>query len=69
MPTIAEQWVMEGMEKGQALLLKRLLKRRFGTLPPAIETKLDQADQAQLEVWGEQLLDAKTLEEVFRKPD
>jgi predicted transposase/invertase (TIGR01784 family) len=73
MPTIAEQWVMEGMEKGrpqgQASLLKRQLKRRFGTLPPAVETKLDQADQAQLEVWGEQLLDAKTLEEVFSKPD
>jgi hypothetical protein len=65
MPTVAEQWVMEG----QALLLKRQLKRRFGTLPPADETQLDRADRAQLEVWGDQFVDARTLEDVFRKPD
>ena len=68
MMTIAEQWVQEGRQEGrqegEALLLRRLLIRRFGALPDWVETKLAQAKPVQLEVWGERVLDAPTLEAV-----
>jgi hypothetical protein len=73
---IAEQWVQEGMEKGiskgipvgEALLLRRLLTRQFGPVPGWVEAKLVGAEPAQLEVWGERVLDAPSLEVVFAQP-
>jgi hypothetical protein len=80
MTTIAEQWVQEGIEKGiekgivkgipvgEALLLRRQLTRRFGPVPGWVEAKLAGAEPAQLEVWGERVLDAPSLEGVFAQP-
>ena len=77
MTTIAEQWVQEGIEKGipmgiekgilvgESLLLRRLLTRRFGPVPIWVEAKLAGAEPAQLELWGERVLDASSLEGVF----
>ena len=73
MMTIAEQWEQQGIEKGiekgipagEVLLLRRLLIRRFGPIPGWVETKLAGAEPAQLEVWGERVLDAPLLEAVF----
>ncbi|MFC3852871.1 Rpn family recombination-promoting nuclease/putative transposase [Salinispirillum marinum] len=64
-------WKMEGIQEGrlegEAILLKKLLTHRFGTLPAAIEQRLTQASSAELESWAENILDAKTLEEVFTR--
>ncbi len=73
MMTIAEQWERQGLEKGiekgipvgEVLLLKRQLTRRFGPIPQWVEAKLAEAEPAQLEVWGERVLDAPLLEAVF----
>ena len=69
MMTIADEWVQEGIEKGipmgETLLLRRLLTRRFGPVPGWVEAKLAGAEPAQLELWGERLLDAPSLEAVF----
>jgi predicted transposase YdaD len=69
MMTIAEQWEQQGIEKGipvgEVLLLKRQLTRRFGPIPQWVEAKLAEAEPAQLEVWGERVLDAPLLEAVF----
>lgn len=46
-------------------LLRKLLVRRFGTLPVWVEAKLAAAELAQLEAWGERVLEAATLEAVF----
>ena len=43
----------------------RLLIRRFGALPGWAEAKLAEAEPARLEAWGERVLDAVTLEEIF----
>jgi len=43
----------------------RLLIRRFGVLPAWAKTKLAGAEPARLEVWGERVLEAVTLEAVF----
>jgi predicted transposase/invertase (TIGR01784 family) len=59
--TIAQQWEAEGFSK----LLQRQLQKRFGNLPSICIQRLENADAETLLKWGEELLDAKTLEEVF----
>ena len=47
-------------------VLQRQLIRRFGDLPEWVVSRLAQADLEELEVWAERVLDAGTLEDVFR---
>lgn len=54
-----------GIEQGERSVLIRLLTRRFGSLDEPTTTRLQQASAADLERWTENILDAKTLEEVF----
>ncbi len=61
-----QQGLQEGRQQGESRLLRRLLQRRFGAnLPDWVDERLDHADTDQLETWGEELLDAPTLEAVF----
>ena len=62
-----QQGMQQGMRQGEEVLLRRLLTRRFGALPESIEARLSQADIRQLEIWGDRVLDAKSLEEVFQE--
>ena len=55
----------EGLQQGESLLLRRLLTRRFGPLPEWAERRLTDAEPAQLERWGERVLEAATLEAVL----
>jgi hypothetical protein len=70
MPTIAEKWieqgVQQGVKKGEAAVLRRLLTRRFGPLPEWTEERLTQAEIPQLDTWADRVLDADSLEAVFR---
>lgn len=61
-----EKGLEEGMERGEAKLLLRLLSRRFGTLPEAIVARIEQAHAEQLEHWGDRVLEATSLDDVFR---
>lgn len=61
-----DQGIQKGIAKGEALLLQRLLTRRFGALPNDIVGKIAAATSAELELWGDRVLDAASLEEVFR---
>lgn len=60
-----EQGLEQGIPRGEAKLLRRLLTRRFGRLPDWVETRLDGASEAELERWGERVLDGASLEAVF----
>ena len=60
-----EQGREVGLAEGQRRLLTRLLTRRFGALPEEVLQKLSLASEAELTVWGEQLLLAGSLAEVF----
>lgn len=55
----------EGLLEGEARLLTKQIKFRFGELPDWVIDKLAEADTTQLEQWGEQLLQVGTLEQVF----
>lgn len=55
-----------GLAKGQLTLLKNLLTRKFGKLSKFALEKLDTATPDQLEVWAEQIFDARSVEELLR---
>ena len=67
---IFEEGKQEGRQEGRqeeaAVLLSRLLERRFGPLPAWARQQLVAADLASLEIWGLRLLEATSLEEVLR---
>lgn len=56
----------QGMARGARSVLERLLRRRFGLLPPRIARRLQQASAGDLETWTDNVLDASSLDEVFR---
>jgi hypothetical protein len=59
------QGMQQGVQQGEGGLLRRLLARRFGALPDDVVLRLSEASLEQLEAWGDQVLDAKSLDEVF----
>jgi len=61
-----QRGIEQGIEKGEALLLQRLLIRRFGPLPNERVAQISAATTAQLEHWSDRVLDAASLEDVFR---
>ncbi len=67
--SLREMWLEEGqktgIQKGGSLVLRKLLSRRFGSVPAWTEERLNHAKQNDLEIWSERILDAKTLEEIF----
>ena len=65
MAGFAQHFRQEGLQEGERTVLERLLQRRFGTLSPEITEKLSVASSVDLENWAENVLDAKTLDEVF----
>lgn len=70
-----EEWQRQGMEKGleqgrqegEAVILLRLLERRFGPLNEADLTRVRRADSESLLRWSDNVLSATTLEEVFKE--
>lgn len=55
----------EGRAEGKAEMTLRLLRRRFETVPAAIEDRVRSADSDQLDQWSESLMDGKSLAEIF----
>lgn len=55
----------KGRVEGEATLLLRLLERRFGPLPTGMRQRIAAADAETLLVYGERVLDVKSLDEVF----
>lgn len=60
-----QQGLAEGRQKGEAALLRRQLMKRFGELPRSVSDRLGVAQPEQIECWGERVLDARSLSEVF----
>ena len=61
-----EKGIEKGIEQGESLLLQRFLIRRFGPLPSERVAQISAATTAQLEHWSDRVLDAASLEDVFR---
>jgi predicted transposase YdaD len=56
----------EGRAEHAAGVLVRLLTRKFATVPDEVRARIDTASLEQLDTWTERVLDAATLDEVFR---
>lgn len=65
MASLTERLLNEGMQQGEQNVLQRLLVRRFGPLDTQTRQRLQQATAHELECWADNILDAKTLDEVF----
>ncbi len=60
-----KQGRLEGRKQGEAALLLRLMTRKLGPLDAATRARVESADDEQLLVWGDRLLEAASLAEVF----
>jgi hypothetical protein len=55
----------KGLEKGEARMLVRQLRLKFGDLPDSLERRIGDADEAALLRWSERVLTAGRLEDVL----
>jgi hypothetical protein len=60
------QWQDEGRRQGGAELLLRQTERKFGPLEKHDRMRIELAPSERLLDWGERLVEARSLEEVFR---
>jgi flagellar biosynthesis/type III secretory pathway protein FliH len=59
-----ERGIEQGKKQGELALLNRQLNRRFGSLSPQLQERIDNLSIAQLEELGEALLDFTTIEDL-----
>ncbi|MDR9469088.1 DUF4351 domain-containing protein [Marinospirillum sp.] len=57
----------EGRNEGQSLALQKLIQLKFGELPEWAQQQIAQADSEQIDHWISTLLEADTLDTLFRK--
>jgi Domain of unknown function (DUF4351) len=55
----------QGERQGERRLLLRMLRSQFGELPQPVVARIEAAEPDELEGWGERVLTAKSLAEVF----
>lgn len=58
---------VEGIAEGEAAMLIKLLKRKFGSIPFHYLQQIQLADEAALSDWGLKLLDAERLQDIFEE--
>ncbi len=65
---ILEEGRQEGLQRGEFRgkqeLLKRLIRRKFGALPPTVVTQLENLSSAQLDELGEAILDMQSTSDL-----
>ena len=62
----AEDYKRQGRLEGMTRALQRQLTRRFGPLPTEVIARFATATVEDIENWADRLLDAQSLDEVFR---
>ncbi len=59
------QGQLEGRQQEAAVMLLRFLSKRFGPVDEATRQKVEASPVEQLEAWGDRVLDANSLDDVF----
>jgi hypothetical protein len=59
---------LEGMLEGQAAIIQRQLRLKFGDLTAPIEARLQKATPEELDLWAERILFAQSIEGVIGEP-
>jgi len=60
-----QQGIHHGIHQGESIMLIRQLERKFKIIPQLFKQKIEQADGNKLLMWGDRILDAVELEEIF----
>ncbi len=60
-----EEWAHAYKAEGEALALQKLLRKRFGAVPAEVLAKIASASLEQLDTWLDQVLDARSLDDIF----
>ena len=55
----------QGVQRGELIILRRQLNRRFGVMPAAIDERLSTLSTAELEDLSVRLFDVKSIDELF----
>ncbi|MBF0132592.1 MAG: DUF4351 domain-containing protein [Magnetococcales bacterium] len=66
MSLFAQDLIAKGRREGETLILLRLLSKRFGSTPKWVPAKLAKTDMETLKKWTENILDAKSIDDVFQ---
>jgi Domain of unknown function (DUF4351) len=61
-----QQGRREARHEGEALVLLRQMRLKFGEIPDAIRERIEQADSDTLLAWSERILTASHIEDVIR---
>jgi hypothetical protein len=61
---IVTSWMRTGIQQGQASMVMRLLKHKFGTIDSEIEAQIQKLSSPQLEDLSEALLDFEQVEDL-----
>jgi hypothetical protein len=62
----AERFTAIGKQRGEATMLLRLLRHKFGDLAETTRQRVETADPDTLLTWSERILTADSIEEVLR---
>jgi len=60
-----QEGLEQGRREGEVKLLLRQLKLKFGDVRPTDQARIEAADSEQLLQWGDRILTARALDEVF----
>ncbi|MBF8276225.1 MAG: cytosolic protein [Candidatus Brocadiaceae bacterium] len=60
-----QQGMRQGMQQGESTMLVRQMERKFGQVSEEVKQKIEAADSNTLLEWGEKILSASTIEDVF----
>ena len=60
-----QQGKRQGMQQGESTMLVRQMERKFGQVSEKVKQKIAAADSDTLLEWGEKILSAPTIDDVF----
>lgn len=63
---IREEGLQKGRQEGEARIVLRQLRFKFGPLESEVENRVRSADADRLLEWGERVLTAKSLQDIFK---
>lgn len=63
-----KEGISKGARQGESMVLLRLLERKFGTLDPGTQARIESAREERILSWVDRVLTARSLEEVFSEP-
>ena len=60
-----QQGMRQGMRHGESTMLLRQMERKFGQVSEEVKQKIEEADSDTLLEWGEKIISASTIDDVF----